>query len=51
MINFCRTNCKNLKPKEKEQSRFLEPHDCIRYSKKVYHGPYHPQLIKLNECK
>ena len=51
MIKFCRANCKNLNPKEKEQGEKKEPHICMSFNERVYHGPFHPQLIKSNKCE
>ncbi len=50
MIKFCRANCKELNLKEKEQDEKKEPHVCMSLNKRLYHGPFHPRLVKFDEC-
>ena len=50
MIRFCRKNCKELSPKEKDQTRRKESHQCSRFGMQIFHGPFHPNLIMGGEC-
>jgi len=49
-MKYCRKNCRYLKPTEEKQTKEKESHICENHGKRVYHGPYHPKLIKLDEC-
>lgn len=51
---FCPENCDQLNITEAEQelsgSRNPTFHVCKKFEKRLYHGQYHPDLIRLNEC-
>jgi hypothetical protein len=53
---FCRKNCKWLEPTEKRQDELkrmgrILNHRCMKYLKFVKHEGFHPDLVKLDECK
>ena len=50
MISFCRKNCKELSPNEKDQSDKKEEHRCARFNLRVFHGSFHPKLLMAGEC-
>jgi len=49
--DFCYYECPFLKPCEYDQSDKKEPHWCEKYDKQVKHYGYHPNLVKLEECR
>ena len=49
-MNFCRANCKWLRPTEKEQGSNKPIHICYKYNRQVTHQGFHPKLVKLEEC-
>ena len=39
-----------LRPSEKEQINPKQPHMCIKYNQRVFHGGRHPQIFKCSQC-
>jgi hypothetical protein len=53
-IKFCCPDCEFLSITEMEQNNIKdgnkESHICKKYNKRLVHGIYHPELVKLDEC-
>ena len=52
---FC-DECKHLNPTEEKQDRnrymsILQAHWCRKYEKYLYHGLYHPKIVRWEGCK
>jgi len=53
---FC-GKCAFLKNNEKEQSLIYKNtgrrvfHCCLKYKERLYHGDYHPKILKCSKCK
>jgi len=52
-VTFCEYNCVFLAPTEKEQNKYggKIPHRCLKYNKPLYHGPFHPEIVAIRDCK
>lgn len=50
--NFCPDDCKYLSINEKDQNKFAikPPHICLLFKRKLFHGQYHPKLLRCTEC-
>ena len=53
---FCPENCKWLSLTEEAQNKLqesgkLERHFCLRYKVILYHGEFHPAILKYEKCK
>jgi hypothetical protein len=55
---FCPANCKYLSETEQQQdARWYEgirgkrSHICNKFKDRVFHGVYHPKLIRLKRCR
>jgi hypothetical protein len=54
--NLCPANCRFISPTEEKQSELRNknnyvPHSCMKFNKTIYHGVFHPRLVKCEECK
>lgn len=51
-VRFCIPDCKFLKPTEEEQNNTpgTVVHFCHKFSLPVYHGKYHPKLMRHYRC-
>lgn len=53
-VRFCPRDCDQLNITEKEQDEkgtVEHPgHVCKKFERRLYHGHYHPDLIRLDEC-
>jgi len=51
---FCISNCVFLSPTEEEQHEQpregRSAHYCSCYKLPVFHGPYHPKIMRVLEC-
>lgn len=48
-MKYC-DDCKNLHPKEYEQTDKKEDHFCDAYNQILYHFDYHPHILRLSYC-
>ena len=53
-VRFCPDNCHHLNITEKEQNekgtKEHPIHVCKKFERRLSHGHYHPNLIRLDEC-
>ena len=50
---FCPRDCDQLNINEREQDKqgtANHIHVCKKFERRLYHGMYHPDLIRLDEC-
>ncbi len=50
---FCPKGCEHLDPTEEEQRKTVNLdrlHQCKKFGVMVYHGPFHPRLLRCLQC-